>query len=981
MAAKLELINDVLPLSGSANDFTITDFGTVKAALIIVSGGTLDSVPRSDVILGIGVVDDVADASIGFSVEEGIVTFSNTNRSLYNSGVAYPDPAADAAIDGVIECSLITDGIRMNVTSAPSAAYRFTALLIGGSDVFQAEVIVQDDLGSLAGDQAISLSKVWSSAPNFLLGFTQAGNSPPDAIQANGVVSLGFSNFTDHGQAAIGTFDNTNGFYMTDSLSNTFMLSQTFAGSIAWSGYPHTPTTTGFQFNMSAGGGNDIAVFLAIGLTAPYGAGVFDFAVAADPGEEGNPSDTVIVTEVDEPVFAMALTNEGVSAYDTATGSTDSGLGIVQYDGVLTSAISLAFTDAATNLAKSQFSDALEILDSDTADDSIVATQSFSGFNLVWDHTAAPDGVILGVGFAIGIIDSTAAVLSSPTGAATGHDTVEGSVDVNDNEGIVYAYLSTGTAETDPAVIKSNGAANLITSAGVRTITDFLPAPSPSTTYYANYVHEDAAFTPNQSNVVSSAAFTTDPDPTPIIRNVNSALPTAGTVDITFAGLGTLKGALLFVSGSVLNSEIEDDAVLAIGVMDDVSQGSFAFTAQNAATSNVNSSQYTALAAAPDADLAATLDFDINGTPITDVIRLSIVNAPNDALRVTGSLLGGAGVEFVEAIIQDDLGNAAGNIAIALSKVWSSAPNLVFGVAGGDSTAMDSVSADGVMSFGFSDFVRHGGIAFGGNDNDTGEYMNGIVSTNMLNKVINDSLEWYGYPHTPTTSNFQFNMSAAGGNDIAAFLAIRLSSAYDVSIDTIGVSPSADLGINPSVVSPLFNLTMTLQGATAYNALVSNTDIAAGIVMYDEYEIAAITASISDSVAKSQHSDSLALSNAAGDGDLLAGIPMFTGNKVEWVMIQRPPSALYGVSLTIGETAPPGVSGIVADEIYRVYGTDLASALATHFSKTASESLQDAEHRWLVAQGGSGGAIDDMWVEVFGGGTVTQAMLAHWTTQ
>lgn len=962
MTLKTELINDVLPLSGSANDFVISGFGDLKAVVITVSGATVDNVAASDCILAKCFLDDTADGSIGLTVQEDLTAssgFGNTNRSLYNA-LAFPDPAGSGTIDCVIQCSIITNGIRMNVINAPSAAYRFTALLIGGSSVFQAEV-VSAGLGNSVGDQTISLNKTWSAAPTFILGQTQAGNVAPDDVRGNGILSYGFSDFTSHVQAAVGTFDNSVGYYATHSLSNTFMLSQTFGGSIAWQAYPHTPTTTNFQVNTNVATNFDEALFLVLGFTAPYAGKVFDFSIAADPGQEGNPSDTVIATKVDVPSYVMLLTNENVDAYDTPRGSVDTGFAITQYDGTLISAISIAFTDAATELAKSLAADSIDILDSDTLDNAIVATPSFSGFNLVLDNTEAPDGIVLGVGFALGTVDSTAAVLDTPTGTKTGHETATGTVNVNDDEGIVYAYPSTVAIETDPAVIKSNGTIVSVLTSGEQQVT--WTGLDPSTTYFPNYVHEDEAYVPNQSNVVNGASFTTDPDPTPILHNVNEALPTSGTVDLVFAGMGTPKGILLFISGALLGSTLEDDAVLAMGIMDDTSQGSFAFTAQNAATSNVNSSQYTALAAAPDAAGNAALDFDINGTLITDGVRLSIVNAPAGSFRVSGLLLGGAGVEFVEVVVPADLGNSSGDIAIALSKVWTSAPNLIIGNTGGESAAFDAIQAGGGFSFGFSDFSRHRGIAIGGVDNDTGEYMNGLISSaSMLNKVVNDSLVWSGYPHTPTTTNFQFNMSAAGGNDKAAFMAIRLGSNYTASIDSITVPPDNDMILNPRVTAPLFNLAATLQGPSSYDTLLSNADVAVGLTMYDEYEISTVSASVSDSVAKSQHSDSLTIVDAAGATDSVTGIPMFNAGAIEWATVSRPATALLGISLTIG-TPLDGPSPPTPD----LEGTRTDQMLAFFLANGATtNSYKAAEEEFLIAQGATAGKpITDMWREFF----------------
>lgn len=896
VAMPFRIINDVLPLSGSANDYIISGFGTPDAAIIIVSGATADAVARDDAILGVGVVDDAADASIGFSSENASGTFSQTNRMLYNSGIAIPDPAVSAGTDGVIECSLITNGIRLNVTTAPAQQFRFTAILIGGADIAQAEMIVLDDLGNVSGDLAVNFSDTWSAAPGFLFGFTQMGNTPPNASQSNGAISMGFSNFVDHGQVALGATNGDNGYYADMSVSNTFMLSQTFGGSIPWQVYPHTPTTTGFQLNRSAGCGNDIVVLLAVGFASGYEATVYDFTIPTD--ENVN-----IITEQDDPEFAFIVTGEGVTDFDTVTASEYSSLGIAIYDGTDIASISIAMTESATaDSANSLHSDSIDILDHDTDDIAISATPSFTGNDLLLTMSAWPDGVVYGAGFAIGATDTTGAVLSSPTGTKTGHETADGTVSINDNVGTLWYYASPTTGNSIPNT-KSLGSQQPVTASGVQNV-EFTGLDE-STTYYPHYYHEDGAYVPNPSNLAEGASFTTDPDPTPRAEVVNSALPTSGTVDLVVSGFGTPKGVLLIVSGAVLDSEPESHTVLGIGMMDDTTQGSIAFAARDVATSAVYKSLYTALAAGPLADSAtAALDFDINGTLITDGVQLSIVDAPAAALRVTALLLGGVGIDMVEVVIKDDLGTSPANVSVGLSKLWSLPPTAVIGVTAGDSTVADNVESDGALSFGFSNFTDHGSISIGGEGGSSGQYMTAMVSdTAMLSRTYDGSIDWVGYPHTPTTSDFQFNVNGNTNNAIAIFMAIGMDVGYGASVNAIEIPTNANLTFDLDVEAPLATLLATLQGPSAFGTAVDTADVAAGFTFYDQTEIAAITAAISSTSAKSMHSDSLALLAGNGSDDLLVGIPIIDGNDLELVTAVRPENTLLGIAFTVGSDA------------------------------------------------------------------------------
>lgn len=108
------------------------------------------------------------------------------------------------------------------------------------------------------------------------------------------------------------------------------------------------------------------------------------------------------------------------------------------------------------------------------------------------------------------VSDSTAPVLSTPTGTKTGDTTASGTVSTDEGNGTLYYYASTNSSET-AATIKASGSSQAVSVTGSQAVS--FTGLTASTTYYAHYVHDDAAA--NESNVVSSASFTTDaPQPT-----------------------------------------------------------------------------------------------------------------------------------------------------------------------------------------------------------------------------------------------------------------------------------------------------------------------------------------------------------------------------------------------------------------------------------------------------------------------------------
>jgi len=104
-----------------------------------------------------------------------------------------------------------------------------------------------------------------------------------------------------------------------------------------------------------------------------------------------------------------------------------------------------------------------------------------------------------------GAADTTAPVLSLPTGTTTGSTTASGTVSTDEGNGTLYYYASTNSTET-AATIKASGDSQAVSASGVQNVT--FTGLTESTTYYAHYVQDDTAT--NESNTQHSASFTTD---------------------------------------------------------------------------------------------------------------------------------------------------------------------------------------------------------------------------------------------------------------------------------------------------------------------------------------------------------------------------------------------------------------------------------------------------------------------------------------
>lgn len=100
--------------------------------------------------------------------------------------------------------------------------------------------------------------------------------------------------------------------------------------------------------------------------------------------------------------------------------------------------------------------------------------------------------------------DTTAPTLSSPTATQTGQTTATGTVSTNEANGTLYRYASANATETVPTIEAAN-LTSTVTATGTQNVS--FTGLTAGTTYYAHYVHRDAAG--NYSAVANSAGFTT----------------------------------------------------------------------------------------------------------------------------------------------------------------------------------------------------------------------------------------------------------------------------------------------------------------------------------------------------------------------------------------------------------------------------------------------------------------------------------------
>lgn len=261
--------------------------------------------------------------------------------------------------------------------------------------------------------------------------------------------------------------------------------------------------------------------------------------------------------------------------------------------------------------------------------------------------------------------DITPPTLTSPTGTSTGSTTASGTVTTDEANGTLYRLASTNATES-VTTVKTAALTQAVTATGSQAVT--FTGLSPSTTYYAHYVHTDAAN--NDSARVSSSSFTTGAggDTTPPTLSSPTGTATGATTATGTVSTNEANGTLYYVTtvnatetGTTVKAG-SSQAVTATGVQNVSRTGLTASTTyrhhylhRDAAgnDSTVSSSATFTTSAAPSGGTLTLTTPLCNNTGLISGrwisatgVRLSIVNEStgNTVLVVTGRATDASGV-------------------------------------------------------------------------------------------------------------------------------------------------------------------------------------------------------------------------------------------------------------------------------------------------------------------------------------------------
>lgn len=183
---KVRMVRAGLNTSTGTQNFTVSGFGTPKAALVYVTRAVTAGTLANDAVLGIGITDGTNSYCVASFAEDATST-TNTNRTRATILIQTTD-SGDAVEFAADFNAWVTDGLQINITTAPAGAYLLTVVLFGG-DSLQAHATQVDTTATLNGTTTVS---GLAFEPDQLIALCGAGGFT-GAVNSNIRMSWGFA--------------------------------------------------------------------------------------------------------------------------------------------------------------------------------------------------------------------------------------------------------------------------------------------------------------------------------------------------------------------------------------------------------------------------------------------------------------------------------------------------------------------------------------------------------------------------------------------------------------------------------------------------------------------------------------------------------------------------------------------------------------------------------------------------------------------
>lgn len=385
---KIAVTRYTLGTTTGNKDITISGFGTPKAAMFIFSRGATDDTAYTGAArFGVGFTDGTTDYCFG------VVSLDNSasgdSAREYYAGVIDEIWTNGASARATFN-SWITDGVRINVSDAPSANCLVTVILFGGSDL-------SVDVGTLTmnGTSAVDVTGPGFEPDLVFLGcigddntslstnlYTSFGVAVNDGSDTQRVTKI----YSDDGAATMNCIA---------SVQSDAAVGQGANDSFTWDGTVGSFDSSGFSVTGDLSGNTDIVMYMAINL----GGGEASLFTTTWP-TSGNYAET---TPGFTPIFGMINSVVGVSTINSITTSGVWGWSLAAFDDSNIYTVNAVDEDGlGTSDTATMSSDQLRILDVDQSNEVIASSYAFDSDG--WDFTLStnPASAFLGWGLAIG---------------------------------------------------------------------------------------------------------------------------------------------------------------------------------------------------------------------------------------------------------------------------------------------------------------------------------------------------------------------------------------------------------------------------------------------------------------------------------------------------------------------------------------------------------------------------------------------------
>jgi hypothetical protein len=344
------------------------------AAILFLCGGTADGAHANDARISVGFVDGTSQYTNTMSMRHGVTTAETARYQSSNDCLVALD-ATTSTVEFEAEFDRwVADGIRINITNAPSSAYYVLAVFFSGEDV-SAHVNTQ-----LGGDQDVLLHVTDVGFQSDLIFFATVGTSMT-AVTGNAKFCLGAATQTE--QASLSTYskhgDTT---VVAGTICNSTRACAENDRNLDWALEIDNVDAAGFDMYSRDGNSGATIGYLALKFDNDSA----DITIIDTPTATGNDAQVVGL----QPKLVMMLMSS-CDAVDTIELGGDSGnIGVSMFDADSEYCCMVADDDGASTTNTSSMSDDTAVnFDSQTAAnlmDASFVSMDATGFTLNYSN-------------------------------------------------------------------------------------------------------------------------------------------------------------------------------------------------------------------------------------------------------------------------------------------------------------------------------------------------------------------------------------------------------------------------------------------------------------------------------------------------------------------------------------------------------------------------------------------------------------------